>query len=407
MQQYARNGLAFLTLYPGWTYFDLPAKGFIAFERHSRVAVVVGDPVCVPGAESEIVAAFLQFCRQEKITAAFANAREDFLETYRSAGLALLKIGEEPVFDCATWAPRGDRAKKARSAANQASKAGVTIQVLEPGATPPSAVAREVDEVIDEWRATRKIHALGFTLRLAPLELAEDKIILLAQHEGRIEAFLTCVPYANGRAYYFEDLIRRKGAPTGASELLVIAAVNECRMRGADIANFGLAPLRRSNAQPVARPVLGRVLDFTFRRLNLFYRFKPLEHFKGKFAPTRWEPAYLVYPPGKLVAASVGLLNAFTPGKTGPIRAVTSRFRLHPESGSVWSDIVVTTVGGLVSALAIVALWGNPDIGIDAAVASLSPMEFVGTLARAHVVIDGVLAVAGAAWFARSRKGSN
>ena len=407
MRQYARNGLAFLTLYPGWTYFDLPGKGFVAFERHSRVAVVVGDPVCVPGAEAEIVAAFLQFCRREKLTAAFANAREEFLETYRTAGLAMLKIGEEPVFDCATWAPRGDPAKKARSAANQARKAGVTIEVLAPGTTPSFAVAREVEEVICEWRSTRKIHALGFTLRLAPLELAEDKIILLAHHEGRIEAFLTCVPYANGRAYYFEDLIRRKDAPTGASELLVMAAVDECHTRGADIANFGLAPLRRCKEQPVARRVLGRALDFTFRRLNLFYRFKPLEHFKGKFAPTRWEPAYLVYPPGKLVTASVGLLNAFTPGKTGPLTAVTSRFRFHRNHESVWSDILLTAVGGLVSAVAIVTLWGNPDLGLDAALASLSPMEFVGTLARAHLFVDGILALGGAAWFARTRNGSN
>jgi phosphatidylglycerol lysyltransferase len=405
-QQFAShsgNGLAFLTLYAGWQYFDLPGKGYVAFERHARTAVVCGDPVCAAADAPAVLAAFLEYCAAARLTPAFANASEALLPVYTALGLTSLKIGEEPVFDTARWAPRGDRAKKARSAANQARKGGVTIEVFEAGTRPSTSASREVEEVIAQWRKTRKVHALGFTLRLAPLTLAEDKIVLFARAEGRLEAFLTCVPYADRSAYYLEDLIRRDDAPTGASELLVMAAVEECQKRGATVANFGLAPLRGCRNQQ-GRRLLGRLLDFTFRRLNVFYRFKPLEHFKAKFAPSAWEPAYLVYPPGKLPSAALGLLSAFTPGKAGPITTAVSRVRKQGPFGSNLLDIPLAAVSAVVSALVVAAVWQHPDAEVDVFQFVTHPMFLAESLARAHLVVDSVLLAAGAGWYARNRR---
>lgn len=403
------NGLSFLTLYEGWDYFHPAAyEGFVAYERHAGVAVACGDPVCAPNDRPRLIADFLAFCAASRLIPAFANASAEALPSYAAASLKAVKVGEEPLFDTSSYAPRGDRAKKVRSASNQARKNGVTIEVLPAGTRPSMSVEREIREVVGEWRRSRQVKALGFTLRLSPLALVEEKALILARHNGRLEGFLTCVPYRRGQAYYVEDLVRRPDAPNGASELLVLAAVEECRRRGATVANLGLAPLRGSRKQPPGVPGLGPILDFTFRRLNLFYRFKPLEHFKAKFAPTSWEPAYLVYPPGKLPRAGIGLLSAFTPGKFGPLATATSRFRKptsQPESGFTapfpWRGAAVTAAIGGLAAMGVML---DHDIPKDALFEMARPIEAAETLARAHLMLDSVVAMLGGGWLIRSRR---
>lgn len=403
--QFGTNGLAFLALYEGWEYFAPPENpGFVAFERHRGAAVVCGDPVCAPEHEEATLAAFLDFCRRERLTPAFANATERFLARYQSAGLRAIKVGEEPHFDAATWAPRGDRAKKVRSAANQARKNGVTIEVLPAGSTPSATLEREVADVIAEWRATRNVKALGFTLRLAPLAHPNDKIVVLARHNGRLEAFLTGVPYANGTAYYLEDLVRRKSAPTGATELLVLEAIAEAGRRGASDVNFGLAPLRGARVQPGGRRVLGWALDLTFRRLNMFYRFRPLEHFKSKFAPSSYEAAYLVYPPGKLPRAAMGLLSAFTPGAAGPFSTAFSRIQKKGGDGGTVFDLPIAALSAAASLSLMAMLWLDPDMPLHALFMVFKPMFLAEGLARAHLFIDLALLAAGGSWWASARR---
>ncbi len=404
-RRFGTNGLAFLALYDGWEYFAPPDNpGFVAFERHRGAAVVCGDPVCAPEHEEATLDAFLAFCRRQRLTPAFANATQRYLPRYAAAGLTAVKVGEEPLFDVASWAPRGDRAKKVRSAANQARKGGVVIETLPAGATPSAALERDVASVVGEWRATRNVKALGFTLRLAPLAHPNDKIVLLARLGGHLEAFLTCVPYDDGRAFYLEDLVRRKSAPTGATELLVMEAVAEAGRRGAAVANFGLAPLRGCRQQPDGRRILGWALDFTFRRLNVFYRFRPLDHFKAKFAPSRYEPSYLVYPPGRLARAAAGLLSAFTPGAAGPVSTAVSRLQKKDAKGGSVFDLPIAAVSAAASAALLGMLWFDPDMPFHAILLALRPMFFAEGLARAHLFVDLALLAAGGSWWASARR---
>lgn len=406
--RHGTNGVSFLTLYEGWEYFHPSShEGFVAFERHNGVAVVCGDPVSPPGLEGATLAAFMEWCAAERLTPAFTNVRERSLPFYAEAGLAAIKVGEEPLFDTGSYAPRGDGPKKVRSAVNQARKNGVTIEVVPVNGRPETQVANEIQEVVREWRAARQVKALGFTLRLAPLVLVEDKALLIARSaEGRIEAFLTGVPYNGGEGCYFEDIVRRPGAPNGVSEMLILAAIEECRARGAGTANLGLAPLRGARRQPAGRPILGRALEFTFCRLNLFYRFRPLDHFKAKFCPTTWENAYLVYPPGRLPRVATGLLLAFTPGAAGPVTTALSRVQRRPEPagggiGYPW-PLLATSLAMLAALVTTTVL--EPELIEYTVLEAARPFAAAGSIARAHFILDSLLLAAGGGWFLRTRR---
>ena len=235
--------MSFLTLYTGWEYFHpVEGEGFIAFKRHNQVALACGDPICEAGGELALIGAFRAFCVAEKLTPAFAGATSRLAGICREDGWKTLKVGEEPVFELEDYAPRGNRTKKVRSAANQARKGGVTIECIPARQRPPSGVAREMLEVQGAWQSSRNINALAFTLRLAPLELADDKVILLARLNGRLEAFVTCIPVPARNSYYVEDMIRRPDAPNGVSEMLFLAVTEECRARGATMGARATSP---------------------------------------------------------------------------------------------------------------------------------------------------------------------
>ena len=404
------NGMSYLTLYPGWEYFH-PAEGngYVAFERHNGVALAVGDPVCAAEDRAAIIDQFRAWAAGERLTPAFVGATPGLAQAAGATGWKTLKIGEEPLFDLDDYAPRGNKTKKVRSAANQARKHGVTVDVLAPGARPPATVKLEMLAVQHEWQRTRNIQALAFTLRLAPLAGIEDKIVLLARHDGRLEGFVTCIPVAARNAYYIEDMIRRPDAANGVSELLFLGAVEACKARGATVANLGLAPLRNTKSQPAGHRVTGTALDFTFRRLNLFYKFKPLEHFKAKFGPDRWEDSFLVYRPGRLARVSVALLNAFTPGKLGPLTAALSRFRPREDAAGQrrWSP---GHVAGMVASAGVAVGYSalavqNPALFAPFEFAShllTTPVLEAGEAARGHLVLDSLLLFGAGGWYLRS-----
>ena len=409
--RYGYNGMSFLTLYRGWEYFH-PAEGegFVAFERHNGVALAVGDPVGPPESQLALIEGFRAFCASEHLTQAFVGATPRLADSCIETGWKALKIGEEPIFTLADYAPRGNRTKKVRSAANQARKRGTTVEAIAAGRRPSYSVAREMEEVQAAWQGSRNISALAFTLRLCPLEYADDKVILIARREGRIEGFVTCLPAAKGESYYIEDMIRRPDAPNGVSELLFLAAVDECRARGATTANLGLAPLRNTGRQPSRHRFTGHALQFTFNHLNVFYKFKPLEHFKAKFGPCHWEDSFLIYRPGRLHRVGFALVNAFTPGKFGALRAAFSRLQTTGPDGrrrlSPGHAAGMCISAGVAVGYSLIAVQ-HPGLFLPfdyAARGFTFPVREVGEVARGHVIIDSVLLALAGGWYARSAR---
>lgn len=410
--RYGYNGMSFLTLYPGWEYFHpVEGDGFIAFERHNKTALVCGDPVCAEEDVTTLCEAFCAYCAAERLSPAFVGTTERFAASCRDSGWKTLKIGEEPLFDLEHYAPRGYSAKKMRSDAKRAVRDGLKIEVVPAGQVPSATVAREILEVQQAWQTTRKISALSFTLRLAPLAFAEHKLLIVARLNGRIEGFVSGIPVPARNACYLEAMIRRPDAKGGATESLFLAAIDECRARGIGMVATGLAPLRNTRSQPDGHRAIGCLLQFVFLRLNFFYKFRPLEHFKAKFGPTEWEESFIVYPPRQLGRVGVAVLNAFTPGRFGPVKAMCSRFRSPGREkgrrfspGNLAGMAASTAVALVYSAVAIQhpALFAPVDLGAHALT---FPVKELGEAARAHLIVDSIIAVAAGGWYVRSARG--
>ena len=305
------NGLALLTLYDGWRYFE-PSEldGFVAFELHRGTAVACGDPVCAEADLPELMARFADYCdgRRWRFTFVGTSARVGKVAT--ELGFRAVKIGEEPFFDLARYSLSGKGAKKIRSATNLARRSGIAVEEYTEHSP---AVDSEIDEIAREWLASRKSPPMGFLLRSRPFAKRDKKRTFIATHDGRVVAAMTCARAPARNMLYVEEQLRRPDAPYGTTELLVEEARIAARADGLALFSLGTSPLQGAQAQPFGNfRAVKLLVHALFSRANVFYSFRSLNHYKKKFAPTFWEDSFFIYR-GSLIAATLALGAAFAP----------------------------------------------------------------------------------------------
>ncbi len=305
------NGLALLTLYDGWRYFEpSDLDGFVAFELHRGTAVACGDPVCAEADLPELMSRFAQYCDSRRWRFTFVGASARVGKVAADLGFRAVKVGEEPFFDLAKYSLSGKGAKKIRSATNLARRRGIAVEEYK---TPSPAVDSEIHEIAREWLASRKAPPMGFLLRSRPFAKREKKRIFIATYEGRVVAAMTCSPAPARNMLYVEEQLRRPDAPYGTTELLVEEARVAAKAAGLSLLSLGTSPLQGAASQPYGNFRAVRLLvRALFSRANFIYSFRSLNHYKKKFAPTFWEDSFFIYR-GSLAAATLSLAAAFSP----------------------------------------------------------------------------------------------
>jgi len=305
------NGLALLTMYDGWRYFEPPEiDGFVAFELHRGVAVACGDPVCSEANLSALMARFAEYCAARTWRFAFVGTSARVGRVAAQLGYQAVKVGEEPFFDLQKYSLSGKAAKKARSAINLARRSGITVEEYRE-ATP--AIDTEIAQIAQDWLNHRNAPPMGFLLRSRPFARRERKRTFIAWHEGRLVGAMTCAPAPARGLLYVEEQLRRSDAPYGTTELLIDAAREQARADGLKLLSLGTSPLQGATTQPYGRfRILRTMFSVLTTRWNFIYSFRSLNHYKKKFAPTFWEDSFIVYS-GALALAAVGIVTAFAP----------------------------------------------------------------------------------------------
>ena len=277
-----------------WTCHEMESA--VAYNEFGKVWLVPGDPLTSAENLAEVSDRFLQKARAEGRVVGFMPATERFAKQSRTLGLRAIRIGSAPYFDLATWAPRGDRAKKARAGVNQARRAGVQVsEVIEVD----ERLIRETACLCKSWLTTRR-SAIRFEW-LFTVDLFQHKerkkYFTARDANGRLVGFLAASPIPARDGWYLEDVLRSKHAPNGTTDLLVVAVLDALKQSGAKLATLGTALMA---ADGVVDPdihvshVLSRAVWFVARCCSIFYNFDGVRRFKAKFAPSWWECEYVL-----------------------------------------------------------------------------------------------------------------
>jgi len=283
----------------------------VAYNEFGRVWLVPGDPLTSVENLAPVSDRFLQKARAEGRVVGFMPATEQFAKQSRALGLRAIRIGSAPYFDLATWAPRGDRAKKARAGVNQARRAGVQVSEV---TEVDERLIRETACLCKSWLTTRR-SAIRFEW-LFTVDLFQHKekkkYFTARDANGKLIGFLAASPIPARDGWYLEDVLRSKHAPNGTTDLLVVEVLDSLKRSGAKLATLGTSLMA---ADGVVDPdihvshVLSRAVWFVARCCSIFYNFDGVRRFKAKFAPSWWECEYVLI--SQNVTAPPRILSAF------------------------------------------------------------------------------------------------
>jgi phosphatidylglycerol lysyltransferase len=277
-----------------WTCAE--TEGAVAYNEFGKVWLVPGDPLASVENLAQVSHCFLQKARAEGRVVGFMPATEQFAKQSSRLGLRAIKIGSAPYFDLATWAPRGDRAKKARAGVNQARRAGVHVSEV---TEVDERLIRETACLCKSWLTTRR-SAIRFEwlFTVDPFQHKDKKKYFTARDaNGKLVGFLAASPIPARDGWYLEDVLRSKNAPNGTTDLLVVEVLNALKRSGAKLATLGTALMAtEGGVDPdvhISR-LLSRAAWLVAGWFSIFYNFDGVRRFKAKFAPSWWESEYVL-----------------------------------------------------------------------------------------------------------------
>lgn len=324
VRKYGQNPESYLAIEDDKTYFfGTGVDGVVAYGLENDVIIVLGDPIAAPEDVAELLSEFKLFCINNRFNAVFLGVTDAFVELYVRHGYNVIKCGEEARFDLEQFSLKGGKAARVRADFNKATKAGVTVEEYKPLEKKDFGIEAELREVSGEWLTDKKSGELSFTLGSLSLDHPLDRRYFYARSdEGRMEAFIVFVPFACSDGFMADVTRRRRSAPAGVMQKIMVEAFFTFQEEGYHWGSMGLPPLAGLTGGDAEQGRMEKMLSFAYEHFNDFYAFKSLYEAKKRYNPL-WVPGYLVYST-RIITPSMGLAVAAIQNPRGLKDYITS-----------------------------------------------------------------------------------
>ena len=305
--RHARTQMSSLASGPDKAHVRLDSGAVVAYRVAAGVAVVAGDPLVDAELQPSAIREFVGLCRRTRCSPCFLQTVPELRHAYRSAGMRVLKFGEEALLDLTTFDLDTPRRANLRREVQRARRAGLDARTYAT-ADVDTAMRAELEQVSRAWLAARPWPELGFSVgRFTDPVDPGGWFTVVRDRSRRIDAFTAWLPLgADGMAV---DMMRRHPhAHAGAMDLCIVAALQHARARGLTRASLGVAPFRDQCGTAVDGRLAAAVRRLLFRSGTGGYRYAGLARFKAKFAP-HWESRDVAVPRGLTgLGVPIGLL---------------------------------------------------------------------------------------------------
>lgn len=297
-------------------FWSRDRRGAVAFVRVGKYLHVGGGLLAAGGDREPLLAEFVTYADRRGLRLSFYNLPEQDLPLFRRYGFQATKWGEEALIDLRAVDWSGSEYAWVRRQASYCRRQGLRVSECVRETTPAGDWERLMGELVEVSAALIAAKPQARELRFldgsfAPDRLARQRLFVAraAGGAGRVEGFLLCNPFRNGRSWAFELYRRRADAVRGVTAFLMHQTIERLREEEADRVSLCLAPGLRS-AQPLAgdSPIVRWGLAFGSRHFSVLFDAAGLHHFKSRFRP-RFENRYLCARPGVTLGSAWTLIR--------------------------------------------------------------------------------------------------
>lgn len=315
--RFGRSYDAYLAVEPDRSHFwSHDGRGVVAYVRLGKHLLVSGGLLAAEADRETLLAEFVRFAEIRRWQPSFFNVSRTELPLFRQYGFQATKWGEEGVVDLPGSDFGGPEYAWVRRQSNYCRRHGLGVAECRPEAMSAdewNEVQVELGEVSAALLAAKPQAAeLRFLDGSFDLENLGRKRLFVARREagaGRIDGFLVCNPYRNGRGWAFEIYRHRPDAVRGATAFLMHQAILNLRREGAEQVSLCLAPgLRAGQPLPGDSRLVRWGLAIGGRYFTFIFDTAGLYHFKSRFRP-RFEERYLCVRPKATLGSTWALVR--------------------------------------------------------------------------------------------------
>lgn len=307
--------LSWMTTWDGMSYARF-GRGIVAYQRRSRVALALGDPLGPSDVRADTVRAFIDRAEAAGLTPCFFSAGAATLAAVPS-GWRNIVVADDTVVDLPGLQFTGKAWGAVRTSLNRAEREGMTFR-LSRLRDESWGVRQQLRAISESWVGDKGLPEMGFTLgTLHEASDPEVRIALAVSPAGDVDGFLSWLPiYGDGeiRGWTLDLMRRRDGGFGPVMEFLIGASARQFSAEGAEVMSLSGAPL--AHEYPADAGVIANLQKRMADALEPVYGFASLHRFKQKFHP-RYETMYLLYrDEADLTRIGAALTRAFLPHAT-------------------------------------------------------------------------------------------
>jgi len=271
--------------------------GMVSFCRINQDVEMLGG-ICAPKEfKEDFLKSFINFLRRQNLALSTFNVPESDVAIFRKQSFRTTKLGEELVIDLYNHSWSGKKFWKLRTKTNKCQKNGMSVVELK---------GHEYYERFDELdKVTRDQLALKsqreslkfFVGHCPPRQLGPRRVFAALDHDGRVDAFVVLLPFANGRSWGLDSFRIRPGGLRNAMLFLIKTTVDQLQSEGFDSLSLGAVPGAGCD-HPIEgdKAVIRQFINFTYKHLGFIYDLRGVDKFKSQFRPNRQNLYICCYP---------------------------------------------------------------------------------------------------------------
>lgn len=293
-------------------FWSSGGRAVIGFVSRGVHAVVIGGLIGPDEARESLLVEFMDHCRGRGWTACFGLVEECDLALFDRHGFQSTKIGEDAVVDLRECTWEGKAYEWVRRQTNYCQREGLVCRELggatdAQGQTPAQMTELRAisEQFLDDTPHGRTMRY--FVGQFDPDRLHRRKVFAAIAEggTGRVEGFVVCTPYRDGKAWGIEMYRSRPDAVRGTVPFLMRTVIQNFKDEGVGEVSLCLMPAagchhRRPHPQPRDSWFIHTYARFTHRYLNFIIDTPGIYHFKTRFRPRCQNVYCSIWPPASV-----------------------------------------------------------------------------------------------------------